>query len=99
MVMGEMPKPRDTFVLVRGQYDKHGEKVTPGVPSFLPPLPDDVKPDRLALARWLVDPKNPLVARVTVNRIWQPFFGPRLLPTPPHSPSHTEPPIPPTLPH
>lgn len=75
MVMQEMEKPRDTFFLVRGQYDRKGDKVGPGVPDFLPPLPDGIKRDRLALARWLVDPKNPLVARVTVNRLWQTFFG------------------------
>jgi hypothetical protein len=81
MVMAEMPEPRETFLLVRGQYDKRGEKVTPGVPSFLPPLPDGVKPDRLALARWLVDPRHPLVGRVTVNRLWQAFFGEGLVRT------------------
>jgi hypothetical protein len=75
MVMKEMPAPRDTFVLVRGEYDKHGEKVTPGVPRSLPPLPAGVPNNRLGLARWLVDPGNPLTARVTVNRYWQMLFG------------------------
>lgn len=75
MVMEEMPKPRDTFMLVRGQYDKHGEKVTAEVPGFLPAIPPGVKRDRLALARWLVDPAHLLVGRVTVNRFWQTFFG------------------------
>lgn len=75
MVMEEMAKPRETFTLIRGQYDKQGEKVLPGVPSFLPPIPSGVKADRLALARWLVDPAHPLVGRVTVNRFWQTFFG------------------------
>jgi mono/diheme cytochrome c family protein len=75
MVMQEMPQPRDTFVLTRGQYDKHAEKVTAAVPAFLPRLPDGAPPNRLGLARWLVDPANPLTARVTVNRLWQTYFG------------------------
>jgi hypothetical protein len=75
MVMREGSEPRQAYVLKRGAYDAHGEPVAPGVPSALPPLPEGVEPDRLALARWLVDPKNPLPARVTVNRFWQMFFG------------------------
>jgi hypothetical protein len=75
MVMQEMPRPRDTFVLLRGQYDKRGEKVTADVPAGLPPLPRDAPLNRLGLARWLVSPEQPLTARVTVNRYWQMFFG------------------------
>jgi hypothetical protein len=75
MVMTEMKKPRDTFILGRGQYDNPGEKVPPGVPAFLPPLPPGAPANRLALAKWLVDPKNPLTARVAVNRYWQDCFG------------------------
>ncbi|MGC2399012.1 MAG: DUF1553 domain-containing protein, partial [Acidobacteriaceae bacterium] len=75
MVMSEMKKPRDTFILGRGQYDNPGEKVAPGVPAFLPPLPPGAPANRLALAQWLVDPKNPLTARVAVNRYWQYCFG------------------------
>lgn len=80
MVMEEMAKPRDTFVLMRGQYDKKGEKVAPGTPAMLPPLKFnpvkiDTLPNRLQLATWLVSPEHPLTARVTVNRIWQMFFG------------------------
>jgi mono/diheme cytochrome c family protein len=81
MVMEEMPVPRDTFVLIRGQYDKHGEKVTAGLPASLPPLPAGLPNNRLGLARWLVDPSNPLTARVTVNRYWQMFFGVGLVTT------------------
>ena len=81
MVMQEMPTPRDTFVLIRGEYDKHGEKVTPGVPASLPPLPDGTSNNRLGFARWLVDPANPLTARVTVNRYWQMLFGTGLVKT------------------
>jgi hypothetical protein len=74
-VMGEMAKPRETFILLRGQYDKHGDRVTPNTPAALPPLPEGQPHDRLALAKWLVDPANPLVARVIVNRYWQMYFG------------------------
>ena len=81
MVMEELPKPRDTFMLIRGQYDKHGEKVAADVPAFLPPLPQGAPRNRLTLARWLVDPAHPLTARVTVNRFWQAFFGTGLVKT------------------
>ena len=75
MVMGEMTTPRDTFILARGDYDKRGEMVRPGTPSFLPPIPAGEPTNRLTLARWLVSPANPLTARVIVNRYWQMFFG------------------------
>ncbi len=81
MVMQDMPKPRETFVLVRGAYDKPGDKVTPNVPSFLPPLPEGATHNRLALAKWLIDPQHPLMSRVTVNRYWQMFFGMGLVKT------------------
>ena len=81
MVMSEMASPRDTFVLTRGAYDKPGEKVTPAVLSFLPPMPADAPRNRLGLAKWLMDPANPLTARVTVNRYWQMFFGTGLVKT------------------
>lgn len=80
MVMQEMDKPRDTFLLVRGQYDKPGEKVTPGTPEFLPPLPPGPV-NRLTMARWLVAPTHPLTARVAVNRYWQMLFGVGLVKT------------------
>jgi hypothetical protein len=75
MVMEETPKPRDTFLLMRGQFDKPGDKVTAAIPAFLPPLPKGAPSNRLGLALWLVDPSQPLLARVTVNRYWQMFFG------------------------
>ncbi len=81
MVMQEMEKPRDTFILMRGQYDKRGEKVEPGVPAALPALPDGAPRNRLGLARWLVDPRQPLTARVIVNRYWQMYFGTGLVKT------------------
>ncbi len=81
MVMEEMEKPRDTFILVRGSYLNKGDKVTPGTPGSLPPLPSGQPTNRLALARWLVAPNNPLTARVTVNRLWAMFFGTGLVKT------------------
>src|SRR5262249_24874971 len=75
MVMEEMPQPRESFVLVRGNFQAKGEKVTPGVPASLSPLPAGAPANRLGLAQWLVDRRHPLVSRVTVNRYWQQYFG------------------------
>jgi hypothetical protein len=75
MVMEDMPKPRKTYVLDKGLYDKRLEEISAAVPAKLPPLPEDAAPSRLALARWLVSPEHPLTARVTVNRFWQMLFG------------------------
>ncbi len=75
MVMQEMPVPRDTFILSRGEYDKPGEKVAAGIPASLSPLPAGTPNNRLGFARWLVDRSNPLTARVAVNRMWQMLFG------------------------
>ena len=80
LIMEEMVPPRDTFVLVRGDFRNKGEKVAPGTPSVLPPLPAGPT-NRLALARWLVAKENPLTARVTVNRYWSAFFGTGLVKT------------------
>lgn len=82
MVMEEMQKPRDTFVLMRGAYDKKGERVQPGTPDALPKLkPAGASANRLDLAKWLVSAENPLTARVTVNRYWQMLFGTGLVKT------------------
>jgi hypothetical protein len=75
MVMRDRPQPRDTFVLTRGAYNAPGAKVSHGVLTSLSPLPPGAPQNRLALARWLVSPQHPLTARVTVNRLWQQFFG------------------------
>lgn len=74
-VMEEMSTPRETHIHIRGNFANKGEQVFPGVPKFLGPLPPDVMADRLSFAHWLVDGRNPLVARVVVNRLWQHFFG------------------------
>ncbi|MEX2113385.1 MAG: DUF1553 domain-containing protein [Pirellulales bacterium] len=81
MVMVEMPVPRETFILERGQYDKPAERVQAGIPAALNPLSAGASPDRLSFARWLVDPANPLTARVAVNRFWQAYFGTGLVKT------------------
>lgn len=77
MVMKEWHGPRrPTHILDRGDFKKPKEAVTtPDVPANLLPFPADAPRDRLGFSRWLTDPKNPLTARVAVNRIWQHFFG------------------------
>jgi hypothetical protein len=97
MVMDEMAKPRDTFVLGRGDYRNKTEKVTANVPAVLPPLAKDAPPDRLALARWLVEPQHPLTARVAVNRFWQMLFGVGIVKTTEDFGSQGEPPVNPEL--
>lgn len=82
MVMHDMAKPRPTYLLERGLYDKRGDEVQPRPPARLPAFPPDAPTNRLGLAQWLVDPENPLTARVTVNRFWQQFFGTGLVKTP-----------------
>ncbi|MBI3836481.1 MAG: PSD1 domain-containing protein [Planctomycetia bacterium] len=81
MVMQENAQMRDTFVLLRGDFRAKGEKVSRGVPASLPQPPPGAPDNRLGLAQWLVDPNNPLVARVAVNRYWQQYFGTGLVKT------------------
>ncbi len=97
MVMKESEKPRDTFLLGRGDYRNHVEKVTPGVPSSMPPLPAGAPANRLTLAQWLVSPEHPLTARVAVNRYWQMYFGQGLVKTSEDFGSQGEPPTHPEL--
>ena len=97
MVMREAKKPRETFVLGRGDYRNRGEKVTPGVPSCLPPMAKQLPANRLGLAKWLVDPSNPLTARVAVNRYWQDYFGTGLVKTAEDFGTQGEPPSHPEL--
>jgi len=75
MVMQELPKPKPAYVLKRGQYDAHGDEVFADTPRFLGALPADQPHNRLALARWVFAPANPLASRVEVNRLWQQMFG------------------------
>ena len=77
-VMAELSAPRETHLLARGAYDAPTDETTRvfrDTPAFLPPFPREASRDRLGLARWLVDRKHPLTARVEVNRIWQMLFG------------------------
>ena len=75
MVMHDLPELQPAHVLNRGVYDAPGKQVNPGTPEAIFPFPDSLPPDRYGLATWLVDRKNPLTARVTVNRFWQMLFG------------------------
>lgn len=83
---------RQSFVMERGEYNKPGEKVEAGVPSFLPPLPAGQVANRLGLAEWLMADENPLTARVYVNRLWQQIFGAGLVRTPGDFGSQGQPP-------
>ena len=82
-VMDELPEPRETHVLVRGDFKNKGERVFAGVPKIMPALStaNGASPNRLDFARWLFSGKQPLTARVAVNRIWQHHFGEGLVRT------------------
>ena len=75
MVMDEMDSLRPAFILNRGLYSDPKERVYPGTPSRIFAVHDTMKQNRLALAKWLFDPKHPLTSRVLVNRMWQKFMG------------------------
>ncbi len=74
-VMQERSEPAKAYILFRGEYDKRRDEVAPDTPKILPPFPSVSPRNRLGLARWLLQPENPLTARVTVNRFWQEVFG------------------------
>ncbi len=77
LIMAERKgQPRTTNLLIKGDFTRPGDVVMPGVPRVLPPLTtEETNHTRLDLAKWIIDPQNPLTARVTVNRIWQQYFG------------------------
>ena len=84
MVMRDLDEPRETHIHIRGDFLRKGDVVRPNVPDVLPDLEDESKDqlaNRLDLAEWLVDSRNPLTARVTVNRIWGRLFGVGLVET------------------
>jgi hypothetical protein len=99
LVMSERPanNPRPTFIHHRGEFTQPTDRVEPAVLSVLNPLPRDTQPDRLAFARWLVSPENPLTARVVVNRAWAAFFGQGLVKTTEDFGYQSEPPTHPEL--
>ena len=96
-IMADLPQRRDAHVMIRGQYNKPGDKVAPGVPAIFTQLANTNNPSRLDLAKWIVDPKHPLTARVAVNRYWQQFFGTGLVKTGADFGSQGEPPTHPEL--
>jgi len=75
MVMKEMDKPRQAHILNRGAYDQPTTPVFPSTPESVLAFSEDLPPNRKGLAEWLFDDKNPLTARVAVNRLWQQMFG------------------------
>jgi hypothetical protein len=83
LISGERNEPLPAHILIRGQYDKPGEKVQANTPAFLPPVEKTGdRVTRMDFARWLVSAKHPLTSRVTVNRFWQQLFGAGLVRTP-----------------
>jgi hypothetical protein len=82
MILRELTTPRETNVLIRGDFLRKGDRVSPNIPAMLPKLPVSEAPrTRLDLARWLVQRENPLTASVTVNRVWARYFGRGLVET------------------
>lgn len=82
MVMRELPQPKKSYILNRGEYSQRREETPPRVPEWLAPLPAGAPLNRLGLAQWLTSEEHPLFARVTVNRLWQGLFGHGLVTTP-----------------
>jgi len=82
LILRELPQPREAYIHLGGDFLRSGVRVYPNVPAVLPAMRSAHEyPNRLDLARWLVDPENPLTARVTVNRMWQSYFGRALVAT------------------
>ena len=80
-IMGDLDSLRKTYILKRGSYDAPGEEVTVGTPKSILPFDDRYPKNRMGLAQWLFDEKNPLTSRVFVNQVWQEFFGTGLVKT------------------
>ena len=97
LVLNEREEKRGTHILTRGDFLKPAKEVSPGVPSFLNPLPPNAPANRLTFARWLVDRDSPTTARALVNRIWQTYFGEGLIGTSENLGTQCEPPSNPEL--
>ncbi len=97
LVLHSREEPRMTHLLKRGDFLKPGDRVPPGVPSILHPLPPKSDGSRLTFAKWLVDSKSPTTARTMVNRVWQAYFGTGLVGTPEDLGTQGEPPSHPEL--
>ncbi len=97
LVLEQVKEPRETHVLIRGNFMNQGDKVEPAVPAILNPWSEGEPVDRLTFARWLVSPENPLVGRVTMNRIWASYFGAGIVVTSEEFGSQGEPPSHPEL--
>ena len=83
MVMKETENLRNTYVLNRGSYDSPTKLVKPGTPEAVLKFDEEkYPPNRIGLSKWFFDKENPLTSRVTVNRIWQQFFGVGIVATP-----------------
>jgi len=83
LVTQELPQPRETKLLARGEYDlPQGDPLSPGSVAVMGPYPADAPANRLGLAKWLTSREHPLVARVLINRVWQRTFGEGLVRTP-----------------
>lgn len=95
--MIERRAPVPARLALRGDYRALGSEVAPGVPAVLPPLPEEAKPPRLLLAEWIASDRNPLTARVEVNRVWQELFGRGLVATSENFGAQGEPPSHPEL--
>ena len=82
MVLADRSTPRETKILIKGDFTRPSDIVQPGTPTVLHQLQREAElATRLDLARWIVSPENPLTARVISNRIWQQYFGRGLVET------------------
>ncbi len=97
LVMTEIDAARETFIMQRGDYLAKGETVSTGTPDSLHPLDESLPKNRLGLAKWITDPGNPLLSRVTVNRFWMQLFGRGIVTTPEDFGTQSEPPSHPEL--
>lgn len=97
MVLEDRPDPRATHVLLRGNWEKPGKRVQPGIPEAVAPWRAETNATRVDLARWIVSPENPLTARVVANHLWHLCFGAGLVRTPDDFGSQGEPPTHPEL--